>query len=186
MAETVVGWQPLLGAEAPYLLYLHFNDPHSPYLARDPWFVANEDGLQGQLSAYDSELHYLDLYIGRLYEAMGWSQDTVVLVVSDHGEEFGEHGQLGHHFSLYREVNQVIWMAHGPGVKPARYTQNVSLVGVLPTAVALAGGAPAPGGMASRIRGSRVGSRGSRRLWRPTGAPDWEIQGDVERLAYGL
>ena len=36
-------------------------------------------------------------------------------------------------------------MAHGPGVKPARYTQNVSLVDVLPTAVALAGGAPAPG-----------------------------------------
>jgi len=145
VAETVVKWQPLLDAEAPYLLYLHFNDPHSPYLAREPWFVANEDGLQGQLSAYDSELHYLDLYIGRLYEAMDWSQDTVVLVVSDHGEEFGEHGQMGHHFSLYREVNQVIWMAHGPGVKPARYTQNVSLVDVLPTAVALAGGAPAPG-----------------------------------------
>ena len=38
-----------------------------------------------------------------------------------------------------------------------------------------------PGGMASRIRGSRVGSRGSRRLWRPFVAPDGVIQGDGER-----
>lgn len=142
VAETVVGWQPLLSGEAPYLLYLHLNDAHSPYLAREPWFKPSDDALESQLSAYDSELHYLDLYIGRLYEAMGWKEDTVVLIVSDHGEEFGDHGQMGHHFSLYREVNQVLWMAHGPGIQPTRHSQNVSLVDVLPTAVALAGGAP--------------------------------------------
>lgn len=145
VAETVLSWQPLLEAEGPSLLYLHFNDAHSPYLARDPWFVPSEDAAKSQLSAYESELQYLDLYLSRLFETMGWNEDTIVLLVSDHGEAFGEHGQSGHHFSLYRELNQVLWMAHAPGVKPGRYTQNVSLVDVLPTALGLAEARAVPG-----------------------------------------
>lgn len=186
VAETVVGWESGLRSETPYFLYLHLNDAHSPYLARDPWFVASEDPQASQLSAYDSEIHYLDLYIGRLYERLGWGDDTVLMIVSDHGEAFGEHGQTGHHFSLYRELNQVLWLTRAPGVAAGRHAVNASLVDVLPTALALAGGeVPADRAgvsLAPLLTGGEAGGLEERALY----AHRWDAQkGDLWGIIQG-
>ncbi len=116
-------------------VYLHFNDVHSPYNARNPWVKGFGEGPQ---AAYDSEIAYVDLQLQRLVEHFGWEDDWLI-VVTDHGEEFGDHGQNGHLFSLYRELNQVALLVHGPGLSPRRVSENVSLVDVLPTVCELVG-----------------------------------------------
>jgi arylsulfatase A-like enzyme len=83
-------------------LYVHLMEPHTPY----------RNGGLGLLEpkrsrrAYRNELVYLDAHlsemIGRLREVLG--SDTTVIVTSDHGEEFGDHGDYGHGHSLYREL----------------------------------------------------------------------------------
>lgn len=90
--------------QRPLFLYVHYLDPHTPYLA---------GGASGDpRGAYDRELRYLDDalmdFIDGLPARLG--RAPVVLLTSDHGEEFGEHGDGGHGHSLYPEV------AHLPGV----------------------------------------------------------------------
>ena len=93
----------------PRFAYLHLNDAHSPYLGRSPWYVETGDPQADALSAYDSGIAYLDQYIGRLVAQFAW-EDDLVCVVSDHGEEFGDHGNTGHLFSLQRELTQALFV----------------------------------------------------------------------------
>ncbi len=140
LATEVVSWKPQLDA-GPAFVYLHFNDVHSPYLKREPWYQPGSTPLADMQAAYDSEIHYTDLYIQRLVEALGW-QDDIVMVITDHGEEFEDHGQTGHLTSLHRELVQSLWIVHAPGVAPQRIQGNASLVDVLPTVLALSGVEP--------------------------------------------
>lgn len=137
LAETLVGWQSEIEA-GPAFIYLHLNDVHSPYLQREPWYVPQTDELADMQSAYDSEIAYTDQYIGRLVERFGWEDDWV-MIITDHGEEFEDHGQRGHLTTLYRELVQVLWMVHGPQIDPQRIEGAVSLVDVLPTLLELSG-----------------------------------------------
>ena len=66
-------------------------------------------------------------------------------MVSDHGEEFLEHGAIGHHFSLYSEVNDVAAILHGPGLGTQRVSEEVSLIDIGPTLLELAGLEPPAG-----------------------------------------
>ena len=59
------------------------------------------------------------------------------MVITDHGEEFEDHGQRGHLTTLYRELVQVLWMVHGPQIEAQRIQGAVSLVDVLPTLLEL-------------------------------------------------
>ncbi|MET0555230.1 MAG: sulfatase [Vicinamibacteria bacterium] len=127
-------------AKQPYFLYVHYVEPHEPYLPREPWYSQYaRDGRAHPthakfVDAYDSEIRSLDDGLGRLYRACGWSEDTVVIVTSDHGEEFGDHGGGGHAHSLYSEVLRVPLVVHGvPGAVPHRVDEPVSLIDVMPT-----------------------------------------------------
>lgn len=129
-----------MAAQQPYFLYVHYVEPHEPYLPREPWY--SEFARDGRahpthakfVDAYDSEIRSLDDGLARLYRACGWAQDTVVIVTSDHGEEFGDHGGGGHAHTLYSEVLRVPLVVHGlPGAVPRRVDEPVSLVDVLPT-----------------------------------------------------
>ncbi|MCB9742032.1 MAG: sulfatase-like hydrolase/transferase [Alphaproteobacteria bacterium] len=144
MATTAVQWSRA-PHEGPSFLYLHLNDAHAPYKGREPWYSPQADPRADLLATYDSGVSYVDLYLSRLEEALGWGEDTVLIVVSDHGEEFGEHGQQGHLFSLHRELSQVLMAVRAPGVEPGHYPDTVSLIDVLPTTLALAGLPPAEG-----------------------------------------
>jgi arylsulfatase A-like enzyme len=138
-------------AAGPYFLYVHYVEPHEPYLPREPWY--SEYARDGRahpthakfVDAYDSEIRSLDDGLARLYRACGWADDTVVIVTSDHGEEFGDHGGGGHAHTLYDEVLRVPLVVHGlPGAVARRIDEPVSLVDVQPTLRDLAGGAPDP------------------------------------------
>ena len=114
--------------------------------------------------AYRSELRFLDEHLAALEKSWAWEDNTLVLVVSDHGEEFGEHGGIGHPFHMHAELNRVVLMARGPGVQAGRRATPVGLHDVLPTLldwlqlappVETSGsklGAPADGTACGRVR----------------------------------
>lgn len=130
-------------SEAPSFLYLHFNDVHKPYQQRPRFYRPDEEREETEeyLERYKSELGYLDSFLGRIHQAMGFDDDTLIVVMADHGEEFREHGQLYHEFTLHVELNHIPFLVRAPGlrVKPGRVWENVSLIDVVPTIFDLIG-----------------------------------------------
>jgi arylsulfatase len=97
---------------------------------------------------YDGALAYLDAELGKLFaglEQRGLAANTIVCVVADHGEEFGEHGKVGHGHGLWRNLLHVPWILFVPGKSAQRVDTPVSLVDLFPTLLAAAG-LPAPAG----------------------------------------
>ena len=101
--------------KAPVFLYVHYLDPHSPYLSGGPTSMLRY--RRAVRAAYESELRYLDEALGRLFGVLKerLPGSALIFVASDHGEEFGEHGEGGHGHSLYREVTHVPAILHSPG-----------------------------------------------------------------------
>ncbi len=113
-------------SRGPWLLMAHYFDPHETYLERPKYpFGAREVDL------YDAEVAATDAAIGRLLD--GLPTNTVVALVADHGEEFGEHGGRAHTVTLYDEVLRVPWIVAGPGIQPQRVPGRVGLVDLAPT-----------------------------------------------------
>lgn len=134
----VDGWaDEIEGSQRPVFLYLHLNDLHHPYERHAPWFQPSAVGLASVKSAYDSEISYVDQQLSHLFERFRWMKDALVVVASDHGEEFRDHGRMGHEGGLYGELNRVLLMFAGPGIVPGRVTVNVSLVDLVPTFIDL-------------------------------------------------
>lgn len=170
-AEDVVAAVEELRAElaepGPYLLYLHFNDPHEPYRLRgDPMPGASADA---EIAAYDTEIRHVDAALRRIVSSL--ERPPLLFVLSDHGEAFGEHGYRRHPAALHRELNRVAFLARGPGIRAGRHAARVSLVDVLPTVMALAVGV-APGdvdglSLAPLMRGEAATSLARRLASRP-------------------
>jgi arylsulfatase A-like enzyme len=102
---------------------------------------------------YDGEISYHDEHFGRLYDALaasGLLEDTLIVVTADHGEEFFEHGSVGHGHSMYEELLHVPLVFRLPGAEArergAACPAEVGLVDVLPTACAMLG-IECPGGV---------------------------------------
>ncbi|MCB9911934.1 MAG: sulfatase [Planctomycetes bacterium] len=131
----VMAWKDRLRGERPYLLYLHYMDPHRPYQFHGTKPEPSGDPRTDQLAAYDSEIGFVDARIRELYEALGWDQNTVLVVTADHGEEFQDHGGWDHGRTLYHEVIDVplIWSFPGKGAPAGRWSGGASLLDVLPT-----------------------------------------------------
>jgi arylsulfatase A-like enzyme len=97
---------------------------------------------------YDAEVAYVDSQVGRLLDglrARGLDGRTVVVALSDHGEEFGDHGSWEHGHTHYDELLHVPLVVRAPGVAPLVVRAPVGLIDVAPTLCALAGVPPAPG-----------------------------------------
>jgi arylsulfatase A-like enzyme len=139
--EQLEAWREDLEAGGPRFLYLHLNDVHRPYIVQEPWHRPRPDAEP--LAAYDSEIAHMDHVLSRIWRGFGLAESTIVAVVSDHGEAFGEHGYSGHSRGLDAEVQRIVFIFHGPGVRPGLHPEIVSLVDVLPTLLELAGLAPA-------------------------------------------
>jgi arylsulfatase A-like enzyme len=94
---------------------------------------------------YDGEITYHDDQIVRLHDAlkrMGLLDDTLIIVTSDHGEEFFEHGKVGHGHSLYEELLHVPLLVRLPEAQEGKGVHSnaeVSLVDILPTACEILG-----------------------------------------------
>jgi arylsulfatase A-like enzyme len=91
-----------------FFLYLHLMDLHQyTYDEHAPQFGT------AYVDAYDQSLHWTDRIIGSLYahlEEIGQLQNTMIVITSDHGEAFREHGTEGHARNLYSEVVEVPWI----------------------------------------------------------------------------
>lgn len=157
--------------DRPYFLFLHFYDPHAhftpPARTRRLFPSAYRGPLAGLLnqfakltraampagyldhllSLYDGEVRFVDDELGRILDHMrarGLDRSSLVLVTSDHGEEFLDHGSWTHEKTLYEELVRVPLVVHGAGVPPRREAQQASLLDVAPTALAWAGLAVPP------------------------------------------
>lgn len=170
---------PEIGGGRPYFLWVHYFDPHDPYFACRPWIAnynpakaswsryagktmpkllgmigeirSDSGALQALRDLYDSEINYTDDHLRALVEALPGLDRTVLIVTSDHGEEFLERGGLGHGSSLYEEQVRVPLIIVAPGAPPAvgEVAGAVSVVDIFPTICAAAGVAP-PAGLQGR------------------------------------
>ena len=119
-------------AQGPWLLYLHFMDCHHPYRERAPWY--DPAAKDERMSAYDSNLPYLDRRLATLFERLRLERNSLVFITADHGEEFRDHGRIGHSNQLYSELVRVPLVVHWQGVvAPRRIPDNVSSLDILPT-----------------------------------------------------
>lgn len=144
--------------ERPFFLFVHYFDPHAPYLAPaefDPGFDpklelavtpsgADDAELQREVAAYDRALAYTDREVGRLLDALDAAKladHTLVVVIGDHGEGLMQHGHMHHGVHIYEEAVRVPlimrWTERWP--TPRRIAGPVQLVDLAPTLLRLAG-----------------------------------------------
>ena len=95
-------------------------------------------------SLYDAEIAYLDNTLGQLFKLLRHRNildDTVIVLLADHGENFGDHGLMYHQFCLYDSLIQIPMIWHYPRlIKGAQNVQSlVSIVDVLPSVLRLIG-----------------------------------------------
>ncbi len=135
LVKTMAGWTQKRRANRPAFWYLHLNDVHKPYEERDPWYEKRAKPIEDDKARYISEIRYLDNVLESLGTSLGWTEDTVVVVLADHGEEFRDHKGTGHRPKLYGELMNVPMMISAPGITDGgmRVDSAVSLIDVLPT-----------------------------------------------------
>ena len=130
---------------APFLFWLHLFEPHAPYVVHDSASTAHP---------YDQEISAADAVVGQLIElleSLGVYDEALFVVLSDHGEGLGDHGESEHGIFLYRETVQVplIWKLPGAQFAGGRITETAQLVDVMPTVLDIVG-VPKPVGLAGR------------------------------------
>lgn len=132
--RTVAAAVAALGnLKRPFFLWTHFYDPHEEY--HPPTRFTN---LAGPNRLYDGEIAFMDEQIGELLKRL--PPDTDVVVVGDHGEMLGEHGEASHGLLLYRGARRVPLILAGPDVPVGQVRQGlVRTVDVAPTLLAMAG-----------------------------------------------
>jgi len=152
----------------PFCLYVHVMDAHYPF-EPPPEFRGRFDAtpsdlqltgpivhdymtgerdearltperLRSLVDRYDEELLAVDHHLGAfLEEVLREHPDTVIVLSGDHGEEFHEHGNLGHSHALWQELVHVPLVLWAPGLAPARVASQVRLMDVAPTLLELVG-----------------------------------------------
>jgi len=135
IAEEVKRITKELDPDRPSFYFLHYMDPHAPYGQRRPWCEHTEKSACNPRCRYASEIAYMDAQIEQLFTEMGWPEDTIVVVVSDHGEEFRDHGGIMHRYTVYQELSRSALMMHVPGVEPQRSSVPAHHVDILPTII---------------------------------------------------
>jgi arylsulfatase A-like enzyme len=177
--DAMLGWIDE-APDRPFFAYVHTLEVHgwrrAPY--RDP---------AADLDAYDAAVADADRQLGALigwFEERGWADRTLFVVVSDHGESFGDHGVSDHGTSLYQsQVHVPLLFAAGGSLPSVSVPDVTSLADVAPTILDLVGVEPLPNAdgvsLAPYLRGPvatpvRAGAPSERQrfLWRPD-APKW-------------
>jgi len=134
----------------PFFLWAHFSDPHQPYLFHRGFNFSSKSEpaseLQNKIDAYDSEVAYVDYYLGVLLaklHSLGYDRNSLVVFMADHGEELSEHGYTGHGRFLYEAAMRIPLGLSGPGISPGGKIQAVvELLDLAPTILAYLGFPP--------------------------------------------
>lgn len=139
ISEKLLG-DPALESQR-FFFWAHFLDPHDLYLAHDgigPYGKTERD-------RYDAEITYTDQHIGKLLDFIAkksWASRTVIIVTSDHGEAFGEHGQTRHGFEIWDNLVHIPMFVVAPGAQPRKIDEPRSAIDLAPTILDLFGVAP--------------------------------------------
>lgn len=146
-----------------FFLFLHYFDPHYNYqhhqkFDRTSWYKGSiEPGLGIRLlrdrigklepddirylkNLYQEEIAYTDAAIGNVLEALSkqnLDKNTLVILTADHGEEFMEHGWIGHTRTLYDELIHVPLIVKVPQLSASRVRNVVSTLDIVPSLLAL-------------------------------------------------
>jgi arylsulfatase A-like enzyme len=151
----------------PFFMFIHMWDVHYLYIPPppydtlfDPDYQGTMDGrnffaaeldpgmpkadLEHVLALYDGEIAWTDLFVGYILaelQRLGLDESTVVMLLSDHGEEFYEHGLRGHRLTLFEESIRIPLIVRWPGHVPAgrQLKSQVAMVDIMPTLLDLAG-----------------------------------------------
>ncbi len=163
IVDRFLAWQPG-AAGRPFFAFINLFDAHAPYDSPAPYRTAFDEGRQA-MDRYDGAIAYLDAEVARLLDSLqarGVLDRTIVVITSDHGEQFGEHGLAGHANSLYLPLLTVPLYIRYPGTVPAGHLvqQPVSLRDVPATILSLAGAGAETG----------IGGSSLRALWGGTSA----------------
>ena len=136
------------------------DDEHSQRLFRtcsmDEYRISDEH-VRNARHAYYGMISYLDDQLTRLREAVeaaGFGDNTLWIMTSDHGDMLGEHG-LWYKMHFFEHSVRVPLIMNGPGIRPRRVQENVSLVDLLPTLLDYAGDG-APPELAAAVDGRSV------------------------------
>lgn len=124
-------------SDRPFFLMLFFLNPHYPYEPKQKHFGDKMAGPSnpGPINDYDGEIFEADQQVGRLLEllrAQGLMESSIVVFSTDHGEEFGEHGQNFHGKTLYDPVLNVPLLVTGIG-EQGRFPGLVREIDLMPT-----------------------------------------------------
>jgi arylsulfatase A-like enzyme len=140
----------------PFFLWVHYFDPHSPYIGRSYFQPKRRKGVAAPPTApwpngdvpdrvrdYDSEIYYTDHYIGEILNELtrlGLKDSTLVVFTGDHGESLGEHDYVGHGRHLYENIVHVPLIFRLPGKLMAGKVVHtpVSSIDVAPTILDIA------------------------------------------------
>jgi arylsulfatase A-like enzyme len=161
--RTIASWQDEIKNADKFFLWVHYFDPHHFYQARSPWIEGytskaltdefafsnktwseltslipilqqNSQALAHLVALYDSEINFVDSAIGNLFKELALDNNTLIIITADHGEEFLDHGKLGHGHSLYQEVIHIPLIVKLPyREKKAVVKSTVSLVDIMPS-----------------------------------------------------
>lgn len=128
------------GDAAPFTLVVHLFEPHARWIHHKEYDFGKEG--DPRVNAYNSEIAYTDAYIGKIidkFKEQGLWDETVTVLVSDHGEAFNEHGFYFHGQTLYNEVIRVPLIVRVPGWHHRMIKTPVSILDVGPTLLDLLG-----------------------------------------------
>ena len=125
-------------ASGPFFIWVHLYDAHYPYDPPEPFLIRYKS------APYDGGVAYADSVLGKLLDqlrARGLYENSLIAVMSDHGESLGDHGEDFHGFFLYDATIRVPLLLKMPGERCAgkRIETHVGLVDVLPTILQTAG-----------------------------------------------
>ncbi|MCO6436641.1 MAG: sulfatase-like hydrolase/transferase [Phycisphaerae bacterium] len=138
VTDAALAWMKRRDNDRPYFLWVHYYDPHDPYVPPEPY------ATQFAGRPYDGEIAYMDAQLGRIMEAIRQSprsDRTLVVVVGDHGESLNEHDEFSHGRTLYEATQRVPLIVWSGGATGGAVVDkfSVGLVDIFPTVVELAG-----------------------------------------------
>ncbi len=138
MLKPITEW--ILSDTRPFLLTILCSVTHDPYEIPE-WFGTPE---KEPISRYKQAISYTDKFLAALdieLKKLNLSEETILCVIGDHGEAFGEHGLLGHERISFDEVLRVPFFIIAPFLlePQTKVTQNVSSIDLTPTLLGLLG-----------------------------------------------
>jgi len=147
VVDRALGWLDTVKG-SPFFVWLHFYDAHLPYDAMPPF----DRAYSGR--PYEGAVASVDAQIGRLrafLDQHNLTRHTVIVVIGDHGEGLGDHGELTHGLFVYQSVLRVPFIIRVPKMAPAgqRIRTAVSSADLTPTVLDLLGVDP-PGDLDGR------------------------------------